>query len=54
MSPNTPPVMANVALPDTVSDWELELTIISSPTPVPVDCGSGDGCGSSCASACVS
>jgi FxLD family lantipeptide len=35
-------------------EWQLDIAITDSPTVVPADCGTNDGCGSTCASACAS
>ncbi|MDV9174120.1 FxLD family lanthipeptide [Streptomyces sp. W16] len=37
-----------------LDDWKLDVIITDSPTVVPADCGTGDGCAGTCASACAS
>nr|WP_202455230.1 FxLD family lanthipeptide [Streptomyces sp. SID8367] len=45
---------AAVAEPVPADEWELKTTITRAPTPIVAACGTSDGCGSTCASACAS
>ncbi|WP_353942812.1 FxLD family lanthipeptide [Streptomyces sp. HUAS MG91] len=49
----TKPTVA-VAEPVPAEEWELKTTVTRTPTPIVEACGSSDGCGHTCASACAS
>ncbi|GAB3170562.1 hypothetical protein GCM10027059_37280 [Myceligenerans halotolerans] len=38
----------------TLDGWELSFEIVDAPVAVPTGCDSGDGCGTTCESACTS